>query len=315
MDSSSDKKKIGLALGSGAARGLAHIGVLQVLDEEGLAISAIAGTSIGALIGALYAAGVSTRDMEEVARDVDWRKLARLVDPIVPTSGFIDGKRISRFFSEILPVRDFSELQIPMSMVTTDVESGETVVISRGDLHTALRAAISFPGILTPVSFGKRFLIDGGLCHPVPTNIVRQMGVTEVIGVCAIPEVEKKDLKASLPNPNPPPLDRKNRFGMFNAERVERLWRDILGRKSKETSSEVPSERRPPNLLRVFAQSIAIMENQINELRLATDQIDILIRPHLQGINLLDFHRADEIIRAGETATREALPRIRKLLG
>jgi NTE family protein len=119
------RKKIGLALGSGAARGLAHIGVLKVLEEEGIGIDVIAGTSIGAFIGALYAAGVSVAQMEEVALNVDWRRLARLIDPTFPSAGLIDGKKVSLFMSELLPVRTFEELQIPLAVIATDLETGE----------------------------------------------------------------------------------------------------------------------------------------------------------------------------------------------
>jgi len=311
------KTRIGLALGSGAARGLAHIGVLKVLEEADIKISAIAGTSVGALIGALYAAGMPIRDMQEVAESTDWRKLARLVDPILPTSGLIDGKRIARFFSELLPVSDFSDLRIPLVMVTTDVESGEAVVINRGDLPTALRAAISFPGIFTPVSFGERFLVDGGLCHPVPVDIVRELGVDRVIGVCAIPPVKKASRRASLPSPGEKEPEQKDSKGRIDSALVVRLWGDIFGRKERANGgNDIPRrERKPPNLFKVFAQSVAIMENQINDLRLSQDRIDLLIRPEFGDFNLFEFQRAAEAIRAGESKARELLPQIRRLAG
>ncbi|PNU21250.1 patatin [Geothermobacter hydrogeniphilus] len=308
------RNRLGLALGSGAARGLAHIGVIKVLEAEGIRPTAVAGTSIGALIGALYAAGVPAADMEDVARSIDWRSLARLVDPILPTRGLIDGRKITRFFSELLPVRDFSELQIPLAMVATDVETGESIVLRQGDLLSALRAAIAFPGIFPPVCFGDRYLVDGGLCHPVPAAIVRELGATRVLGICAIPEVDKSSHEAFLPGRST--TDRKVRntplLGILNAERVEKLWRDIFGRRNVNRG-EGNGNRRPPNIFRVFAQSVAIMENQINALRLAHDDIDLLLRPQLAGINLLEFHRAEEIIAAGETAARLELTNIRKL--
>jgi len=309
------KPRIGLALGSGAARGLAHIGVLKVFEEADITISAIAGTSIGALIGALYAAGMPTRDMEEVAQSTDWRKLARLVDPILPTSGLIDGKRIARFFSELLPVQDFKELRIPLAMTTTDVESGEAIVISSGHLPSALRAAISFPGIFTPVSFGDRFLVDGGLCHPVPADVVRDLGVDRVIGVCAIPPVEKRSGRASLPGRNSPASQPGVIREKIDSARVVRLWGDIFGHKerSSDANGTPGKDRKPPNLFRVFAQSVAIMENQINDLRLAQDRIDLLIRPDFPDFNLFEFQRAEEAIQAGEAKARELLPQIRKL--
>lgn len=307
------KPSLGLALGSGAARGLAHIGLIKVLEEEQIRPAAISGTSIGALIGALYAAGVPARDMADVALKVDWRQLGRLLNPSLPTSGLIDDRKLTRFLAELLPVRDFSELHIPLAMVATDIETGEAIILRQGDLLAALKAAIAFPGIFPPVAFGDRFLVDGGLCYPVPSAVVRDMGVDKVLGLCAIPEVDKGSHEAFVATRSKPPRQKTSLLGWLSAERVETLWRDILGRNGNG-DQEVESNRRPPNIFRVFAQSVAIMENQINALRLQQDQIDLLLRPALHGINLLEFHRAEEIIQAGETAARKNLSRIRALL-
>ncbi len=310
------KRKIGLALGSGAARGLAHIGVLKAFEEEGIQIDCIAGTSIGAFIGALYAAGVPVEKMEQVASQVDWRQLARLIDPILPTSGIIDGKKVSRFISELLPAKTFEQLRIPLAVTTTDIETGEALVIKKGNLHEALRAAIAFPGIFTPVRFFDRFLMDGGLCNPVPVDVVRNLGARSVIGVCAIPAVMKETSETYLPSrakrrPGKPFLE------LLNAERIESFLREMMG--SAATEEDEPREgsahRKPPGIFRIFSQSVAIMENQINALRLEKNQIDLLIRPPLNGINLLEFHRAAEAIAAGEEATRKVMPKIRKMAG
>lgn len=305
--------KIGLALGSGAARGIAHIGVLKVLQEAKVPIVAISGTSIGALIGALYAAGVPVDEMEEIAKSVDWKKIASLVDPRVPVSGLIDGKRVSRFFEELLPVRDFSDLKIPLAMLATDVESGEAIVLKQGDLLTALRAAIAFPGIFTPVNIGERFLVDGGLCYPIPAHILKDLGADAVIGVCAIPKVDKRDHEAFLPAPQATSDEPKSLLNKLKSEYVESLWQDIFGNKKTDSAHHNGKGRKPPNIFRVFAQSVAIMENQINDLRLGQNQIDILIRPELAGINLLEFNRAEEAIQAGEKAARAVLDQIRDL--
>lgn len=313
MNAAHRTPSLGLALGSGAARGLAHIGLIKVLEEERIQPKAVAGTSIGALIGALYAAGVPASDMADVARKVDWRQLGRLINPTRPTSGLIDDRKLTRFLSELLPVRDFSELNIPLAMVATDIETGEAIILKQGDLLSALKAAISFPGIFPPVCFGDRFLVDGGLCHPVPTAAVKDLGVDKVLGLCAIPEVDKTSHEAFLPARNKETSQKPPLLGLFNAERVENLWRDILGRNGSD-HPEGDCSRRPPNVFRVFAQSVAIMENQINALRLEQDQIDLLLRPELRDINLFEFHRAEAIIKAGETTTREHLPQIRELL-
>jgi NTE family protein len=310
--------RIGLALGSGAARGLAHIGVLKVLQQEKVPVSCIAGTSIGALIGALYAAGVTVEQMEDVARNVDWQRIAGLIDPIIPTSGLIDGKKVSQFISELLPVETFEELRIPLAIVTTDVESGEMLIIKRGLLREALRAAISFPGIFTPVRFAGRFLVDGGLCNPVPVDVARSLGADRVIGVCAIPEVEKRPQEAFLPIQHQENQPKNFLLDIFNSEMFEKILRDIWrpnehNEKNHSDSTQTDKWRKPPGMLKIFAQCINIMENEINTLRLERDEADLLIRPELNGITLLEFHKAELAIRAGEQATREKIARIHSL--
>lgn len=309
------KKRTGLALGGGAARGMAHIGVLKVLEAEGIEVDVLSGTSIGAFIGALYAAGVPVAQMEEVARNVDWRQMARLLDPTIPTAGLIDGRKVARFMSELLPVRTFEELEIPLAVVATDVETGESLVIKQGNLLEALQASIAFPGIFTPVRFGDRFLVDGGLCKPVPVDVARGLGAEFVIGVCAIPEVNKAQEETFLPPAETPSPARGRFLDLFNSQGVERIMHDLWrlnGREPRLEDRTTARRRRAPGIFRVCAQSVAIMENEINALRLEREQIDLLIRPALNGINLLDFHRADEAIQAGEEATRAQLEKLRR---
>ena len=298
--------KIGLALGSGAARGLSYIGALEVLEENGIRPDYLAGTSIGALIGALYASGVPVQRMEQVACSLNWLRLARLLDPIIPTSGLLDGKKVASFIDELLPVKSFEELAFPLAVTATDVETGELIVIRQGSLLEAIEAAIAFPGLFAPVRFGNRFLVDGGLCAPVPTDVVRQMGARTVIGLCAIPEVEKKYTEAF--EPVSAEKGSISRFlENFNSEWVETRFREVWqGQILQETKPSL-SARKPPGIFRVFAQSIAIMENQINSLRIQQDNIDLLIRPEMKEITLLEFHRAEESISAGKAATLSAL--------
>lgn len=307
---------IGLALGSGAARGLAHIGVLKVLEREGISIDCIAGTSIGAFIGALYAAGVPVHKMEEVAVGIDWRQLARWIDPVIPTSGLIDGQRVLAFMAELLPVKSFEQLQLPLAVTATDVENGEPLVIRRGNLLDALRAAIAFPGIFPPAPFGQRFLIDGGLCHPVPIDAVRALGAEKIIAVCAIPQVDKSVREEFLPDRRKSEHPDAERHFPFTVQHIERRFRELWQKTIAPPPTE-PGNRRqrrtPPNLFKVCAQSVAIMENQINDLRLEHNQFDLLIRPDCGDITLLEFHRAREAIRAGELATMAVLSELRRL--
>ena len=180
-------KKIGLALGGGAARGLAHIGVLEILDREGIPVDMIAGTSAGAAVGALYAQGKSAARIKELALDTGWRRLVSLIDLALPRSGFIEGTKIKNLLKSIMGDVSFDELKIPLSCLATDIRSGEEVVISDGSVLEAVRASISIPVIFTAVKRQGRYLVDGGLVNPVPVSTVRKMGADLVIAVNVIP--------------------------------------------------------------------------------------------------------------------------------
>lgn len=178
-----DKKiKIGLALGSGGAKGLAHIGVLRVLEEANIDIDFIAGTSIGALVGAYYAANPDLLKLEELILSFNKRKGFALFDPAL-RGGLIKGNRIEKLISEVLEGAAFPSLRIPFSAVTTDMKSAKEVIINHGDLVKAIRASISVPPVFQPVLYKNKLLADGGLSDPVPVDAVRAMGADVVIAV------------------------------------------------------------------------------------------------------------------------------------
>jgi len=311
MQITSSKPRLGLALGSGAARGLAHIGVLKVLEEAEIPIDIITGTSMGAFIGALYAAGVPIAEMERAALEIDWRSMARLLDPIVPTSGLTDSNKLIAFMAELLPARDFDDLRYPLALTATDINTGEAIIIKQGDLLEALRASLAFPGIFAPVRFGQRFLVDGGLCKPIPTDVARHLGADKIIGVCTIPTVIKKSPETFLPTSH----GRSRTIGrwreFFSTRRIEQAFRSAL---VEESDNRDPGNLKTPNIFRVCAQSVAIMENVINDLHMRQNPDDLIIRPQLDTVTLLEFHRAKEIIAAGESSTRAALAEIDYLL-
>jgi len=180
-------KKVGLALGGGAARGLAHVGVLEVLEKEGIPVDMIAGTSAGAAVGALYAQGKSASRIKELALDTGWRRLVSLIDLALPKSGFIEGTKIKNLLKSFMGDISFSQLKIPLSCVATDIRSGEEVVINEGSVLEAVRASISIPVIFTAVRWRDRYLVDGGLVNPVPVSTVRDMGADLLIAVNVIP--------------------------------------------------------------------------------------------------------------------------------
>jgi NTE family protein len=175
-----DKPKIGLALGGGASRGLAHIGVLQILEEHNIKPSLIAGSSIGAIVGALYAAGIPPRMMEGIAENLDMKLY---YDVAVPKLGFIKGERIEELIRLLTQGKTFDQLNIPLSITAVDLKTNQSVTINEGLVYKAVRASISIPGIFVPVFDNERVLVDGGLLERLPTKVVRQMGADIVIGV------------------------------------------------------------------------------------------------------------------------------------
>jgi NTE family protein len=200
-------QKVGLALSGGAARGLAHVGVISVLHKEGIPINMIAGTSSGAIIGAVYAHDRDTEKMKEYALDPGWKKRAPMIDPSFPKTGFIKGKKIEKLLESFLGGNiEFNDLQIPFACVATDIQTGEEIVINSGSVIAALRATISIPGIFTLVKRQGRYLVDGGLTTPVPVEVVRQMGADFIIAVNVNPDVSgrmvKTDIQKKQKSPN-----------------------------------------------------------------------------------------------------------------
>lgn len=171
---------IGLALGGGFARGIVHVGVLKVLEEEGIPVSCVAGTSVGALIGAAYCSGVTSAELEQIAARVRFRDLARWT---LSRYGFATNLRMITFLSKILKVHTFEELQIPLAVTATDFGSGEGVVFRSGPLNEAVRASCAYPGVFLPVKINGRLLVDGMLAHSLPTKPARDMGADKVLAV------------------------------------------------------------------------------------------------------------------------------------
>ena len=171
---------VGLALGAGGARGLAHVGVLKVLEEENINIDLIAGTSMGSIVGGFYAAGIPIKYMEKIALELDWDNLS---DITFPRTGLIKGDKILKFIEILTQNKDFSELNIPFSAIACDIEKGEHVVLDEGSVARAIRSSIAIPGIFVPFKHKDRKLVDGAVLDRVPVSTVRQMGADIIIAV------------------------------------------------------------------------------------------------------------------------------------
>jgi len=175
-------KKIGLALGSGGVKGLAHIGVIKVLEKNNIPIDYIAGSSIGALIGAGYAFRQDIEKIEKIAMETSWKRALHLLDPGWP-GGIIKGRKVEKLIKEWLPEASFDNLKIPLAIVATDILSGQRVNIKNGDIIKAILASLAVPPIFKPVEYENYLLSDGGLSNPLPANVVREMGADIVIAV------------------------------------------------------------------------------------------------------------------------------------
>ena len=180
---SSGDPNLGLALGSGGARGLSHIGVIKALSAEGYQVTHIAGSSIGALVGGLYAAGHSVQDIEAIAASMNWSRMGSLFFDPSFRRGLLRGKKIVTFLEEHLGDKTFADCQVPFVALATDRHTGEAVILNEGRLVDAIRASIAIPFIFDPLEYQGRELIDGGVATPVPVQVVRDLGATVVVAV------------------------------------------------------------------------------------------------------------------------------------
>ena len=309
-------KKIGLALGSGSARGWAHIGVIRALNDAGIQLDYVAGTSIGALVGAVYASG-NIDSLEEVVLKLDWKQIAYFLDVVFPKSGLMDGNKLADFIRTHVEEINIEELPLPFSAISTNLATGSEVVIQKGDIIEAVRASISVPGIFTPVRKDGTILVDGGLVNPVPVSVVRKMGADFVIAIDLNHDiVGKKGIsKTSVANSTAPALGaglgrsflKKSKILDAINKRFETGALPAL-KQIKQWGSKDPL----PNVFEVLMSSINIMETQITAAKLKTDPPDLLIRPNLGHLTLLEFHRAQEAIAEGY---REARARVGHLMG
>ena len=299
------KRRIGLALGSGAARGWAHIGVIRALEEAGVQPDIVAGSSIGAVVGAAYAGG-NTSIFEDWVRALDRQQLASYFD-LAFRGGLIKAKRVFDALEDTFGSQTIETMATPYAAVATDLSTGQEVWLREGSLFDALRASVALPGLLTPAHIGDRWLVDGGLVNPVPVSVCRALGADIVIAVDLNTTLigrrmhaEEDDRLASR---------RTSRLieavpGSFQG-RLQELAVDVRTRLGLEDPAD--RETPPPSIYSVIANSVNIMQVRITRSRMAGDPPDVLVAPQLADFGLLDFDRADEAISEGRRATEHAL--------
>jgi len=287
--------KFGLALGSGSARGLAHVGVIQVLEAYNIPIDIITGTSIGSVVGSLYATGASIDQLEEAALSMKKSTTLFLIDPALPHSGLISGKKIEEMLNDLaLEDKTFDDLKIPFAAVATDVESGAEVILTQGKVMDAVRASISIPGVFTPVKYQDYYLVDGGVVDPVPVDVAEKMGADIIIAV-----------SLAKISPYTTVLIINKETG--NLEEVEKS--SILQQKIEEVKATFEG----PNIFEVIIQSIDIMEAKITDQSL--EGADVVIVPFgIKDINLFDFDKAESVIKGGVMATLINIPEIKRAI-
>ena len=293
--------KFGLALGSGSARGLAHVGVIQVLNAYNIPIDMIAGTSIGSVIGSLYASGASIDQLMEAALSMKRSKTLALLDPALPHSGFIKGHRAEEIIKAIaLKDKTFDDLNIPFAAVATVLKNGAKAVINKGKVIDAVRASISIPGIFTPVKFQDFFLVDGGLVDPVPVDATKELGADIVIAV-SLAKIRSRTIT----------LDMNDAQKNLKEDKVK-SEDSIIELKSmiQQKFEEAKSTLKAPRIFEIITQTIDIMESKIIERSL--EGTDVVIVPFgLKHIRDFDFDKAEQLIKGGIVATLHKIPEIK----
>jgi NTE family protein len=296
------KALIGLALGGGAARGLAHIGVIEALIEAGLEPEIVAGTSIGAIAGAFYSAG-QLDGLHAFARGLTMRKLLRYLDVNLAGSSLMTGKRLEKTLASSLGEIQIEALRRKFVAIATELGTGQEVWLTKGSLVAALRASYALPGIFKPVRIGGRWLIDGALVNPVPVSAARAMGANFVIGVTLHSGHYVRNtlfpIESEAAFDQPP--ERSTEEEKPKKSRFALVKRQLIGKRDGA-----------PGIPRVMLEAFNITQNRIARSRLAGDPPDATIQVHLDGIGLFDFHKAELAIEQGRAAVRRYLSSIQR---
>jgi NTE family protein len=284
-------KNVALVLSSGGARGFAHIGAIKVLESQGYNITSVAGTSMGALVGGIYASG-KLKEFENWVADLDVMEVLKLTDISLSNKGFVKGTRIIEKLKEIVHDHDIEDLSIPYCAVATDLFRGRERIFTAGSLFNAIRASISIPTFFQPYCLGGDYYVDGGLVNPIPINRVKR---SEGDWLAVV------DVNADIPPLGAEPSREVKEKGHL------RMIRNINNR----TGKHIPKNKKDEiGLFNLNNRSISIMLNQIAALTLRNYHIDIMVSISKESFGTYDFYKAAEIITEGERATSVALEKI-----
>ncbi|KEY60797.1 patatin-like phospholipase RssA [Serratia sp. DD3] len=299
------KVKIGLALGAGAAKGWAHIGVINALKEQGIEIDIVAGCSVGALVGATFATH-RLDAMETWVRSFSYWDVIKLMDLSWQRGGLLRGERVFSTVGKLLKIDDIADCSLKFGAVTTNLSTGRELWMTKGNIHQAIRASCSMPGLLSPVWLDGYWLVDGALVNPLPISLTRAMGADIVIAVDLQHDTHlRKNELFSMHSDN---LETDNMAHNDEAGN----WRERLRERiNKVTQKKV---NVTPTVMEIMSASLQMLENRVKRTRMANDPPDVLIQPYCPQISTLDFHRASEAIEAGKLAVEKQIEMLAPLI-
>ncbi len=313
--------KIGLALGAGGARGLSHIGILKVLEKHNIRPDYIAGTSMGAVIGALYAAGYSPAQIEEIAKTTNWKKI---VDFTIPKAGLLEGLRLEKKLRLLLNGKRFGQLRTHLRVVAYNITKHEKVVFSKGDVAKAVRASLSIPGIFSPVQIKKDLYMDGVVSDPTPFDVVREMGAEVVIAV----DLYTKQRTVAGPEMTPGSFSSEI-LPLFVSDELKQIKKLILPQEwplfilrfltwvfdkilHPARVLKFISRQTTPPIISVMNEAVNALSNNLAKERLEHAKIDVKVTPSFGKLKWSDFDHAAEFIKLGEEAMTKEMSKLKR---
>lgn len=309
---------IGLALSGGSVRGLCYIGFLKVLEDEKIPIDYIAGTSIGAVIGAFYCAGMHPKEMEDIVAKINWESF---MDFTCEYTGLLDGNKIEKFLRKNLKVKNFEDLYIHFATTAVDVDTGEGIIFDKGDIAEAVRASISIPGVFTPVKIGNHLLVDGGVLDPIPIDVLKGK-VDKIIAIdLSIPTEEFAHARA-VDGESETWKQFKEHFILSEVDNMKsylkekKAFPNILLRLLRPRYILRLLQGKPvdmPPLFHIAMKSHHLMTNELIRMKLEKFKPDLLIKPKITDATFIEFDKAKYLLAKGEEAARDNLKAIKKL--
>src|SRR3989344_985388 len=318
------KLKLGLALGAGGAKGFIHIGVLKVLHKHNIPISYLAGTSMGAVIAAAYAAGKTPEELEDLLKHTNWQEM---IDFTIPKTGLLKGKRISRKLDELVLHKRFKQTVIPLSIIAYDLSDKKKVIFNRGDIAQAVRASVSIPGIFNPMMIKKKKYVDGAVADPNPFEDVKEMGA-DVVLLVDTSNPKSEVLKTAAP---PPARFLPSLKDQFVREEIAFLgtvlfpehWPKTIRKTLRWLFKTIFYPARVLRLLagkepypigKIMYETFHLLNDNLAREQLINAQDCLIISPKIDNLQWSDFDKAEQFIKIGEKATEKIIPELKKRL-